>query len=291
MSGSIASSLRQVLLHDIIAWSSACADIRAVALVGSNARADHPADEWSDIDLVLIAANPDLYLQSSTWLNAIGEPWIITVERDPDGCIVERRVLFRSGIDVDFIVLAPDRIGALQEEPLASILSRGVQVLLDQDQIFPPFQLKLHPEKPACPPSSAEFSELVNDFLFHCIWTAKKIKRGELWTAKSCCDIYMKKLLVTMIEWHTQALNGWTEETWYNGRFMEHWAGANVVAALCGVFAHYDEEEIKKALLNTIQLFDELARETAQQLSYSYPQGEAQSIIKYLYDRYGFLPT
>jgi hypothetical protein len=32
--------------------------IRAVGLVGSRARLDHPADEWSDLDLVLVATDP-----------------------------------------------------------------------------------------------------------------------------------------------------------------------------------------------------------------------------------------
>ena len=275
-------ALRTQLLQRIVEWSHACPEVQAVALVGSGARGDYPADEWSDIDLILVTSTPDCFLQSSGWLDAIDEPWISTVERDSAGKIVERRVLFRSGVDVDFIVLSVERVQALREEPLASIISRGMQVLLDKGDTFP----LLHPTERAvqraCPPSLVEFSELVNDFWFHVVWTAKKIKRGELWTAKSCCDVYMKRLLLTMIEWHTHALDGWEIETWYNGRFIERWASASLLERLPAVFAHYEEADLWKALANTAMVFDTLARETAQQLHYPYPDSDAQSITNWL---------
>ena len=45
-------------------------------------------------------------------------------------------------------------------------------------------------------PSSAEYRNSVADFLYHVLWTAKKLGRGELLTAKDCLDIYMKNLLL-----------------------------------------------------------------------------------------------
>jgi aminoglycoside 6-adenylyltransferase len=275
-------SLRSELLQKIVEWSYSSSDIQALALVGSSARGDHPADEWSDIDLVMITLNPDHYLQSIDWLPAICDPWITTVERDAMGNIVERRVLFQNGIDVDFIVLSGDRLQAFLEEPLSSIIGRGMRVLVDKGDILSSLRVDRPNGNQCLPPSQAEFSELVNDFWFHTVWTAKKIKRGELWTAKSCCDVYMKRLLLTMIEWHTHSLEDGRNETWYHGRFIEQWASTSVVERLRVVFAHYDEADICKALLNSMALFDQLGIETARQFNYLYPDDEAKSITEWL---------
>lgn len=48
--------------------------------------------------------------------------------------------------------------------------------------------------------SESEFLNLTNDFYFHNIWAAKKLLRGELWSAKMCVDAYLKNYLLKMIE-------------------------------------------------------------------------------------------
>jgi aminoglycoside 6-adenylyltransferase len=275
-------SLRQQTLQSIIQFCCSSEDIRALALTGSSARSDQPADEWSDIDLVLVARNAEDYLKSTKWLNAISDPWITTVERDDKGNISELRVLFRSGIDVDFLVLACDQLQFLKVEPLSSILDRGIHIFVDKDGISPYFSPASRKNIPVHTPSREEFLEIVNDFWFHTVWTVKKMKRGELWTAKSCCDNYMKHLLLTMIEWHTHTREGWDKETWYKGRFIEHWASPDVLDRLPGIFAHYDQEDIWRALLNTMSLFDQTARETAGRLMYAYPNNVAQSITNWV---------
>jgi aminoglycoside 6-adenylyltransferase len=275
------SSRREQLLRQIITWAESRADILAVVLVGSGARLDLPADEWSDIDLVLVAADPSAYLGSDAWCAAIDEPWIGTLERGPDGQIVERRVLFRSGIDADFIVISSD-LRALQTEPLQSITARGMRVLLDKDMLLCGLTGEERQAAAPQPPSRAEFAELVNDFWFHAVWAAKKIRRGELWTAKSCCDGYMKRLLLAMIEWRAQPSGA---AIWYSGRFIERWAGADVVARLGSVFAHYDEADIWRALIQTMELFAAISRQTAQRLGYAYPDEQARGISAWVKEK------
>lgn len=40
-------------------------DIRAAIVIGSRARIDHPADEWSDLDIVILSTNPTRYWEPS----------------------------------------------------------------------------------------------------------------------------------------------------------------------------------------------------------------------------------
>ncbi|MBU7046952.1 MAG: aminoglycoside 6-adenylyltransferase, partial [Theionarchaea archaeon] len=119
-------------------------------------------------------------------------------------------------------------------------------------------------------PTEQEFHEVISDFLYHCIWTAKHLRRGELWWAKECCDSHLKGLLLTMVEWHSRALQGSNYDTWFRGRFLETWADPRVLKGLKDAFAYYDEKDVKRALDATMELFRWLARETGEKLEYSY---------------------
>jgi aminoglycoside 6-adenylyltransferase len=255
--------------------------VRAVALVGSGARQEHPADEWSDLDLVLIATDPQGYLASTDWLAEIGNAWFTFPERHfEEAEFIERRVLFASGQDVDFII--PSVESAQQGFAgtfIPEIAARGLRVLLDKDGLLPviPSATVLHAN---VRPSFQEFDEVVNDFWFHAAWTAKKLRRGELWVAKFCCDAYPKRLLLRMIEWHAQATQN--ANTWYNGRFLEQWAAPSVVGELRKAFAHYDEQDIWRALRSTIDLFHRLAGETAERLKVPYPAENAGKVLDWV---------
>ncbi len=52
------------LIKRITNWSRARQDVRVGVILGSRARAIAPADEWSDLDIVLIINSPSFYRNS-----------------------------------------------------------------------------------------------------------------------------------------------------------------------------------------------------------------------------------
>jgi aminoglycoside 6-adenylyltransferase len=46
---------------------------------------------------------------------------------------------------------------------------------------------------------AAEFAQLTHDFWYHPLWTAKKLRRGEVWIAKQSCDCHLKALTVRLL--------------------------------------------------------------------------------------------
>ncbi len=270
------------LIERLIQWAQTEDNIRAIIVIGSRARLDHPADAWSDLDLLMFANDPEPYWETTDWLPHIGTPWLTFLEPTPDGRGFERRVLFERGLDVDFV---PSPVAELYEmlehgfpPDIADMIHRGVRFLVDKDSFAERLQnIKIVP--PAyIPPTEPKFLNLVNDFWYHTVWTSKHLRRGELWWAKSCCDSYLKNLLRQMLEWHTHASQGKEVDTWMRGRFLEEWADARAVEALPAAFAHYDEEDIWRALFVTMKLFRWLVLETADLLEYSYPSlGEARA--------------
>jgi aminoglycoside 6-adenylyltransferase len=263
------------LIERFVQWAQTEDNIRAAIVIGSRARVEHPADEWSDLDILILANDPAPYWETDDWLHNVGNPWLTFVEPTPDGRGFERRTLFEGGLDVDF---APDPIAGFQHmldqglpPDIADMIHRGVRVLVDKDGISERLEEKKIDLPSPLPPTEPEFLNLVNDFWYHTVWTGKHLRRGELWWAKSCCDAYLKHLLRQMMEWHAHASRAEEVDTWMRGRFLEEWADDRAVDSLPSVFAHYDEADTWRALMATIKLFRWLAVETADALGYPYP--------------------
>jgi len=263
------------LIERFVAWADSAENIRAAFVIGSRARSDHPADEWADLDVFLLARDPRPYLAGADWLCKIATPWLTFLERTPEGDAHERRVLFEGGLDVDFLPTSLASFEQMLREGFPSVeadmLRRGVRVLVDKEGLAARLAAVQLGPPPGAQRTALEFANVVNDFWYHAVWTAKKLRRGELWWAKSCCDGYLKGLLLQMIEWQARA--GGTE-VWMRGRFLEEWADPRALAALPGIYAHYGAEDVWRALLATMDLFRWLALETAARLGYAYPSLE-----------------
>jgi aminoglycoside 6-adenylyltransferase len=231
-----------------------------------------PADQYSDLDLVMIVEDPGYYLTSQDWIREIGSSWVSFCENTSVGGSIERRVLFEDALDVDIVLFSEKEIGgAVERSDVQGILNRGYRVLVDKIGLtgkLPPVSVS---GKMAAPPSESEFLNLINDFWYHTVWSAKKLLRGELWAAKSCVDSYMKRMLLTMIEWHARAVKGWDYDTWHDGRFLDSWADPGVKQGLSNAFAHYNKSDVARALEATMNLFRTLAAETAGVMGYAYP--------------------
>ena len=269
------SAAYERLIESFVGWAEMEQSIRGAIVIGSRARADHPADEWSDLDIVVFATDPGRYSSQADWVANVGNAWLTFVEATADGRGLERRVLFEGGLDADFALMPVELIRQAAEEEwpgdAADALRRGVRVLLDKDGVIGRALALLPEPAPAQPPTGEEFAEAVADFWYHAVWTAKHLRRGELWWARGSCDGHMKRLLQRMLEWHARATKGADCDTWLRGRFLEEWADKRAVAELRGAFAHYDETDVWRALGATTDLFRWLAGETAQRLGYPYP--------------------
>lgn len=274
----------QQLLDRIADWAETNPDIRAVILVGSQARADRPADQWSDLDLAVIAADAERYLSTTDWLEAIGTVWLTFLERTPVGSM-ERRVLFDGALDVDFSFFSLEQFRQVSGDKgiVANIVRRGVRVLVDKEGIAALLPPVAGEKVVAHPPEESEFLQVVNDFWYHAVWAAKKLRRGEIYTAKGCCDGYMKRLLGDMIACHAHATRGWEHDTWHSGRFLEQWADPRAVSGLRAAYAHYDAADIRRALIATMELFRWLAMETAERLGFDYPAAGADRATEWVH--------
>jgi aminoglycoside 6-adenylyltransferase len=211
----------ETLLAAVADWGRQRSDVQAVFVVGSRARTAVPADQWSDIDIVVIVDDPDAYAADPGWLAAFGRPLLSFVEPTAVGGFVERRVLFESGQDVDFALVPLVAAEQIASDPgTAAVLGRGLRVLVDKAGLAEAY--RRHGRAPSTPatPTASAFAQLTHDFWYHVLWAAKKLRRGEVWIAKQGWDCYLKALMVTLLAWHARAADP-TTDTWHGGRFLE----------------------------------------------------------------------
>jgi aminoglycoside 6-adenylyltransferase len=246
-------------------WASERGDIAALLLVGSQARRDTPADRWSDLDLILLLDDPQPYLEDASWVEELGRPVVTFLEATPDGHW-ERRVLFEEGEDVDFVLFSTAALKRLeQSENATALIRRGYRVLLDRIGVSERLARIARTSAPDRHPSADELRDLASDFWYHALWTAKKLRRGEVFSAKECLDCYLKARLTTLLRWHALAVDP-SIDTWHGGRFLERWADPGALATLERAYARYDLRDVVRALWETIDLWQEIEEETARRL-------------------------
>ena len=284
----------EAFLARFVPWAQARDDIRGVVLVGSRARTLQPADELSDIDLMLITTRPKFYFTTGAWLNEFGA--LCFTYRQPP-VVGERNIrtaVYEGPVQVDFAIVSDletrwagavlrllarfprlvrllPRSLADQIEAWFAILRKGTPPALVNKRGA---AMRMHgvrpPDTRVRVPTQAEFDEVVAAFWSHCLWTSKLVLRGELWMAVFVSDHLAKAFLLQMLEWDATGRTGAASDVWYNGRFLEHWADQRVLRRLADAFPRYDERDIWNALQGTMYVFSMVAREAASRLGRSY---------------------
>jgi predicted nucleotidyltransferase len=119
-------------LDDITQWASTQPDILALALVGSYAR--NAAKATSDVDLVLIAVDPDHYLNSRTWLQQFG-----TVEKQQIeyyGLLTSIRVWYAEGREIEYGITDARWAAVPLDEGSRRVITGGMRVLFEREAIL-----------------------------------------------------------------------------------------------------------------------------------------------------------
>jgi aminoglycoside 6-adenylyltransferase len=272
----------------ITAWAAAHPNLVAGVVVGSRGRSDHPADQWSDLDLVIFADEPGKFIQDGTWLEGFGPLWASWLD-DTGAGYPEWFALYAGGLKVD-IVFVPVQAG---DETLADmlrsfahqdVLQRGVRVLFDKTSLASPAGVPLPDtgNQPHSPLSPDKFRAGLSQFWITATKTAKLIQRGDLWRAKQACDSELKACLLTMLEWHARSIYGHQRDIWYDGRFLSNWADPRAVAELPSTYAAYDQADLRRALLATLRLYHRLATETAASLGCGYPRPNDLQVLDWI---------
>ena len=254
-----------------VTWAEAEPAIRAAFVVGSRARREHPADAWSDLDIILFANDVETFQDSTDWIAALAPIWIAVIGRTVAGD-PEQQILFEGVHQVDFVfhdaAILPGMREMIASGNLPDILRRGIRMLVDKDdQIVAPEPAGL----PArMPPSEAEFRGWLDRFWFSAVYVAKQGARGDLLSFKGG-EMGLKNQLLALIEWHTRATYGWDTDTWHNARFLKEWADPRVYTQLQQTYTPFDAAATWDGFLALLDMVRWTSAEVSAHLGFAHP--------------------
>ncbi|MHC1695600.1 MAG: aminoglycoside 6-adenylyltransferase [Eubacteriales bacterium] len=267
-----------------IQWANSCDAIKAAFIVGSRARIDHPADEWSDLD-IMIGCSDHLssLLESIDWIEELGHIWS-TLTSYTAGGDQERLVLFEGGYQVDFVFVPYEKLQyAILQEFIPDIFYRGVRLIIDKDKSCGRLIPQSFSGYSRYNLDEGSYKRNIYMFWFVVVYLAKQLLREELWIVKTK-DNELKAPLLQMVEWHAKVTHDEKYDVWHAGRFIHEWADSQIFNRLQQTFACYNIIESWKALITAVNLHRDLAKEVAAKCNYTYPYEMDANITKWLYE-------
>lgn len=269
-------------------WAESDLLVRAAIVMGSQARTDHPADRWSDLDLAVYTTDAHSLISDSEWLEQFGEIWVKardeTARGDP-----EWYTFYAGGFKVDIVLID---IAELPGETLADwvghpdfsdIFSRGVRVICDKTTSAGSIPRIPTPNNFRAIDQTA-FDENTSAFFLAAIRAARLLHRQDLWRARQACDEDMKIHLLRMIEYHALSSMPADQDIWYGGRFIHEWADPDVLLRLRACFGGFDLSSLWVAFRNTYSLYVDLGLATAARVQLAFPDDLAGKIMGWIYD-------
>jgi hypothetical protein len=130
------NSLQQAnkFIKQFTGWASARADILSVALVGSHAR--NAAREDSDVDLVIIADEPQDYLTHDKWIGIFG--FVAKQQIEDYGMLTSLRVWYESGLEIEYGFTAPAWAQTPLDEGTKQVIEGGMLILFERVALLRP---------------------------------------------------------------------------------------------------------------------------------------------------------
>ncbi len=277
--------------------------IHAVLLLGSAADPEM-VDVLSDLDLMVITSSPRC-LSSSAWLASIAPPALFTwTYPSPVGGQRVGQAIYDGPLVVDLafvssfqalllgiVVSGLSRWPALrrclpvsvttQVDAWLTISARGTKVLFDRAGLAKRITAHAgHGRREL--PARHVYLNTVYSGLGLLLWESKQLVRGELWMALETVDHQVKQCLLTMIEWHSMAESPQRGDTWYGGRHIPDWADKRWLFSLRQTRSRFEVSEAWDALFATLDMFAEVASETARSLGYTYPAAHELRVRRWI---------
>jgi aminoglycoside 6-adenylyltransferase len=273
--------------------------VQGVLLLGSGA-VPGAVDALSDLDLMVITTTPRR-TSSPAWLESVhpsaclswtyespigGQRVVQAIYDGPlvvDLAFVSSLQAFLLGVALGGLTRRPTLRGRLssrassQIDAWSAIVDRGTKVLFDRAGLARRIASSTEQVTRRLP-TEDDYLNTVHSALGLLLWESKQLVRGELWMALETVDHQVKQRLLTMVEWHSMAVNPELGDTWYGGRHVEEWADDRWLSRLGGAWSGFDVVQAWNALFTTLGLFSDVATETGRLLGYAYPAGDELNV-------------
>jgi len=119
-------------LSALTAWAATRTQIQGVALVGSHAR--RTATDTSDVDLIILADDPQAFLRERSWVKSFGN--VVAQNIEDYGNVLSLRVYYEEGLEVEFGFADPGWAAMPLDAGTREVIAGGIDVLVDRGAVL-----------------------------------------------------------------------------------------------------------------------------------------------------------
>lgn len=260
-------------------------DIRAVLLNGSRANPNVAKDIFQDYDIIYVVKSLSPFLQDHSWIDVFGERMILQMPEDMelypatpelDGAF-SYLMQFMDGNRIDLILVPVENLHRFLDDSLC-------QLLLDKDDIPGLTSLDTASDKSylVSQPTVRAFYDCCNEFWYTSAGLAKGIWRAQVPHVNHLFHNVIQGALMQMTDWHIGFRYQFSVNPGSYGKFYNKYLEPELYTELTGTYQTANVDELWSALFLTVNLFQKVAQNVAEQLGVTYPLQEHKHIIEYL---------
>lgn len=259
--------------------------IRAVFMNGSRANPKVPKDIFQDFDIVYVVSETKPFYEDASWIDCFGPRLYMQMPVKMDFLrgraynfdeVYNWLIQFTDGNRLDLHV---ETIAYAEKNILKDKLC---VILLDKDNILPPIPQSTDEEYHVRKP-------LENDFLCDCnnFWwclnnVAKGLWRGEVPYVMDMTNYHIRPHLVNILSWKIGIETNYSCSVGKSGKYMYRYLPEDRWQRFLNTYSDSKISNIWNATFVMCDLFNEVANEVADKLSYNYNQEEADASRSFL---------
>lgn len=272
----------QEMMECILIFSEKDERIRAVTLEGSRTNPNVPKDMFQDYDVSFLVTEMDSFIQNPDWIDIFGEriimqtPEAMSMFPSELGRRFSYLMQFTDGNRIDLTLIPLDEKDDYCKEDKLLI------VLLDKDNCLPEISAPTDEDYWVKRPSAAFFADCCNEFWWVSTYVAKGLWRQEILYAQEHLNLYVRPMLMKMLEWQVGIQTDFSLSIGKNGKYLEKYLPKPAWQELMQTYVNRSYEDVWNALFTMGDLFRRTAKEVADRLQYEYPIEDDQRVTNYL---------
>ncbi|WP_377890435.1 aminoglycoside 6-adenylyltransferase [Alkalihalobacillus sp. R86527] len=259
--------------------------VRAVYMNGSRTNPNVRKDIFQDYDIVYVVKETEPFINNDEWIHGFGE---ILMFQEPDKNSRESGMETNFAESYGYLMLFKDgnRIDLhieTNEHMRKHYLSDTLTVpLLDKDNCLPsisaPTDSGYHVKKP----TESMYLSCCNNFWWCQQNIAKSIWRDELPYAKFMMECVVRQDLNRMVEWWIGTNTNFEVSTGKVGNYFRKQLPASHWNTYKATYSDDNYENMWAALFSSGELFRQLGKDVARDLSFTYPSQDDENMTEYL---------
>lgn len=259
--------------------------IRAVMLNGSRANPNAKRDVFQDFDVVYFVAGLETFTCDHDWIDVFGERIILQMPDqmtlpgypdNPDNGAFAYLMLFKDRNRIDLTLFPVSHVESHFIRDSLSI------ILLDKDHLFPDFRPPDESDYLIQKPSAKQFADVCNEFWWVMPYVAKGLARGEISYAKDMLENLVRKMFMKLLEWQIGLDTNFSVNFGKSGKNLKRYVEPRLYEQILATYADARAENIWKSVFIMTGIFEELAKNIAGQLGFTYNNDEGRNVLNYL---------